>query len=63
VTFVDPEHFVGTLYTASGWTEFGPTDGAGRHARDFYVRHDQPKRLFCRELVKNARRPNLRSPS
>lgn len=55
-TFVDPEHFAGTLYTASGWTELGPTDGAGRHARDFYVRHDQPKRLFCRELVKNARR-------
>jgi hypothetical protein len=22
----------------------------GRHARDFYVRHDQPKRLFCRVL-------------
>jgi hypothetical protein len=55
-TFVDPEHFAGTLYTASGWTELGQTDGAGRHARDFYVRHDQPKRLFCRELVKNARR-------
>lgn len=55
-TFVDPEHFAGTLYTASGWTELGLTDGTGRHARDFYVRHDQPKRLFCRELCKNARR-------
>jgi hypothetical protein len=55
-TFVDPAHFAGTLYTASGWTELGPTDGAGRHARDFYVRHDKPKRLFCRELCKNARR-------
>ena len=55
-TFVDPERFAGTLYTASGWTELGPTDGCGRHARDFYVRHDQPKRLFCRELVQNARR-------
>lgn len=55
-TFVDPAHFAGTLYTASGWTELGPTVGTGRHARDFYVRHDQPKRLFCRELVKNARR-------
>jgi hypothetical protein len=55
-TFVDPARFAGTLYTASGWTELGPTDGTGRHARDFYVRHDQPKRLFCRELVKNARR-------
>ena len=55
-TFVDPAHFAGTLYTASGWTELGQTDGTGRHARDFYVRHDQPKRLFGRELVKNARR-------
>lgn len=55
-TFVDPAHFAGTLYTASGWTELGQTDGTGRHARDFYVRHDRPKRLFCRELVKNARR-------
>jgi hypothetical protein len=55
-TFVDPAHFAGTLYTASGWSELGATDGTGRHARDFYVRHDQPKRLFCRELVKNARR-------
>ena len=55
-TFVDPARFAGTLYTASGWTELGRTEGCGRHARDFYVRHDQPKRLFCRELVKNARR-------
>ena len=55
-TFVDPAHFAGTLYTASGWSELGPTDGSGRHARDYYVRHDQPKRLFARELVKNARR-------
>lgn len=55
-TFVDPEQFSGTLYSASGWQELGPTDGCGRHARDYYVRHDRPKRLFCRELVKNARR-------
>jgi len=55
-TFVDPAQFSGTLYTASGWSELGQTDGTGRHARDFYVRHDRPKRLFCRELVKNARR-------
>jgi len=49
-TFVVPAHFAGTLHTASGWTELGQTDGTGQHARDFYVRHDQPKRLFCREL-------------
>jgi len=55
-TFVDPEHFCGTLYSASGWSELGVTDGYGRKARDFYVRHDRPKRLFARELIKNARR-------
>lgn len=55
-TFVDPEQFCGTLYTASGWEELGKTDGCGRHARDFYVRHNRPKRLFVRELVRNARR-------
>jgi hypothetical protein len=55
-TFVDPEQFCGTLYTASGWKELGQTAGCGRHARDFYVRHDRPKRLFACELVRNARR-------
>ena len=55
-TFVDPDHFCGTVYTAHGWEELGPTDGWGRHRRDYYVKHDQPKRLFCRELVRNARR-------
>jgi hypothetical protein len=55
-TFVDPAHFSGTLYTASGWHELGQTEGCGRHARDYYVRHDQPKRLFVRELTRNARR-------
>ena len=53
-TFVDPAQFCGTLYSASGWSELGSTDGCGRHARDFYVRHDRPKRLFARELCRNA---------
>jgi len=55
-TFVDPELFCGTVYTANGWEELGQTDGSGRHQRDYYVRHDKPKRLFVRELVRNARR-------
>ena len=55
-TFVDPEQFCGTVYTASGWQELGPTDGFGRVRRDFYVEHHKPKRLFARELCKNARR-------
>jgi hypothetical protein len=55
-TFVDPERFCGTVYTASGWQELGPTDGFGRKRRDFYVKHNKPKRLFGRELCRNARR-------
>jgi hypothetical protein len=55
-TFVDPDQFCGTVYTANGWEELGKTDGAGRHQRDYYVRHDKPKRLFARELSRNARR-------
>jgi len=55
-TFVDPERFCGTVYTANGWEELGPTDGWGRHRRDYYIKHDKPKRLFVRELGRNARR-------
>jgi len=53
-SFVDPEQFRGTVYTANGWQELGLTDGWGRHARDYYVKHDKPKRLFVRELCPNA---------
>jgi hypothetical protein len=55
-TFVDPEQFCGTVYTAQGWEELGSTDGWGRNARDYYVKHGKPKRLFVRELRHNARR-------
>jgi Domain of unknown function (DUF4338)/DDE_Tnp_1-associated len=53
-TFVDPDRFCGTVYSANGWTELGQTDGWGRCRRDYYVKHDKPKRLFCRPLYKNA---------
>jgi hypothetical protein len=55
-TFVDPEQFCGTVYTAQGWQELGTTDGFGRVRRDFYVQHNKPKGLFARELCRNARR-------
>jgi hypothetical protein len=55
-SFVDPERFCGTVYTANGWQELGQTDGFSRVRRDFYVQHNKPKRLFAHELVKNARR-------
>ena len=53
-TFVDPEQFQGTVYTANGWIELGETDGWGRQRRDYYVKHDKPKRLFVRALARQA---------
>jgi Domain of unknown function (DUF4338) len=53
-TFVDPAQFCGTVYTASGWTELGQTDGWGRCQRDYYAKHDKPKRLFVRPLRRGA---------
>jgi len=55
-TFVDPEQFCGTVYSANGWQELGVTDGFGRVRRDFYTQHNKPKRLFARELCRQARR-------
>jgi len=55
-TFVDPQQFQGTVYRAGGWQELGPTRGFGRVGRDYYVAHCRPKRLFVRELCRNARR-------
>ena len=46
-TFVDPEKFNGTVYTANGWQEVGLTDGWGRCQRDFYVQHDNPSTSGC----------------
>jgi hypothetical protein len=53
-TFVDPEQFCGTVYGASGWIELGQTDGWGRCQRDYYIKHDKPKRLFVRPLRRNS---------
>ena len=53
-SFVDPEQFDGAVYRAQGWVELGPTDGWGRCRRDYYVKHNKPKRLFVRELCPNA---------
>ncbi|NBB80498.1 MAG: ISAs1 family transposase [Verrucomicrobia bacterium] len=53
-TFVDPQRFSGTVYTAAGWKELGLTQGNGRVSRDYYEKHDRPKRLFVRELRPGA---------
>ena len=49
-SFVDTQITRGTCYKASGWTLLGPTAGFGRHAQDFYERHDRPKQLWVRAL-------------
>lgn len=54
-TFVDPELFRGTIYSASGWTLLGETKGFARSRRDFYEAHDKAKQLWVRELKPGAR--------
>ena len=60
-TFSDPEAREGTCYKASGWLGLGKTKGYSRHRADFYVPNDRPKKLWVRELRKDAV-DRLRSP-
>ena len=55
-TFVDPAQFCGTTYRCSGWMQLGLTQGWGRHAQDYYLRHDRPKQLWVKPLVSRASR-------
>lgn len=55
-TFVDPDYAQGTCYKATNWEPLGLSAGSGRHARDFYQKHERPKTLWALELVKGARR-------
>ena len=53
-SFVDPQFFQGTAYKVSGWSHLGRTAGWKRDADDFYIKHDRPKQIWVRELVKKA---------
>lgn len=53
-TFSNIEAREGTCYKASGWLELGKTKGYSRHRADFYVPNDRPKKLWVRELRKDA---------
>lgn len=53
-SFVDPQRFQGTAYKVSGWSHLGKTAGWKRDASDFYLKHDKPKQIWVRELVKKA---------
>ena len=53
-TFTDIEAYEGTCYKASGWQPLGLTQGYSRHRADFYVPNDRPKKLWVRELRRDA---------
>jgi hypothetical protein len=53
-TFVDPQWYQGTAYQVSGWSRLGKTAGWKRSAEDFYEKHDRPKQIWVRELVKHT---------
>lgn len=53
-SFVDPQRYQGTAYKVSGWSHLGKTAGWKRDAADFYLKHDAPKQIWVRELVKKA---------
>ena len=53
-SFVDPQLYAGTAYKVSGWSHLGKTAGWKRDATDFYIKHDAPKQIWVRELVKKA---------
>lgn len=53
-TFIDPQRYQGTAYKVSGWSHLGRTAGWKRDASDFYIKHDAPKQIWVRELVKKA---------
>ncbi len=53
-TFVDPSRFRGTAYRSAGRLPLGWTRGFGRSG-GHYVHHGQPKVLWVRPLVPDAR--------
>ena len=53
-TFVDPQLFRGTAYKVSGWSHLGRTAGWKRDATDYYLKHNQPKQIWVKELARRA---------
>jgi hypothetical protein len=53
-TFVDSARFRGTCYRAAGWQLLGQTRGFAKRNRHYW-RHGQPKLVFVRPLVADAR--------
>jgi Domain of unknown function (DUF4338) len=57
-TFVDVAQFCGTVLFGERLERTRPDQRLGPPSARllYYVKHEQPKRLFCRQLFKNARR-------
>lgn len=53
-TFVDRARFQGTCYRAAGWQVLGQTRGFAKRNRHYW-QHGQPKLVFVRPLVPDAR--------
>lgn len=59
-SFVDEFLYPGTCYRACGFEAVGMSAGFKKSSRDFYEKHERPKQLYLKELVKGARK-TLRS--
>ena len=54
-SFTDPEGYTGTCYKACNWEAVGMTQGNKRHRADLYLPNERPKRLWLKELCRQAR--------
>ena len=65
-TFVDPQHFHGTVYKAANWLYVGDTKGFRRSRKGYSAQTHSPKMVFVKPLRPDARvllsRPILEAP-
>ena len=54
-TFVDPQHFRGTVYRAANWLYVGNTKGFRRTGKGYSAKIHSPKMVFLKPLQPNAR--------
>jgi hypothetical protein len=54
-TFVDPQHFHGTVYRAANWLYVGNTKGFRRTSKGYSAKTDSPKMVFVKPLQPDAR--------
>jgi len=54
-TFVDPQHFRGTVYKAANWLYVGDTKGFRRTSQGYSTKTHSPKMVFVKPLRPDAR--------